>query len=172
MPIISIIAAFDLQWIIGNKGKLPWEKPIPADWDNLYKVTKGKKMIMGRKSFEDENRVWSEAGNFVVSSQSNIKLDPGFELVANLKEALLQIKTYEEVFVIGGQKLFEEVLPYTKNLHITLVKSNFEGDRFFPKFDKKDYNIISERKIEPSLASPYPIEISHLESKNPREYFL
>ncbi len=161
MTTISIIAAMDLKRAIGYNKSLPWQRPIPADWKNLYEVAKGKKMIMGRKSYEDKHRVWSEQGNIVISTNQDLILENGFKRSNSLKEALNIYKTEKEIFVIGGQRLFNEALPLATNLHLTIVHEIFEGDTFFPKFKAEDYEIISKKTIGIGPESPYPIEIIH-----------
>ncbi len=161
MTIISIIAAMDLKRTIGFNKSLPWPKPIPADWENLFKVTKGKKMIMGRKSYEDKHRVWSELGNIVISTNENLMLENGFVHANTLKEALNIYNSEKEVFVLGGQRLFTEALPLATNLYLTIVHDIFEGDTFFPEFKTEDYEILSKKSIGIGPQSPYPIEIIH-----------
>jgi dihydrofolate reductase len=158
---ISIIAAMDLNRGIGFQRHLPWPEPIKPDWENLYKVTKGCKMIMGRKSFDDVHRVWSEAGNFVLSSDKNLEMPEGFIRVNTLAETLEMAKGETEIFAIGGQKVFEEALPMATNLHLTIVKEKFEADRFFPEFNEKLFEIISRKTFEKGSETPYEIDIVH-----------
>jgi hypothetical protein len=84
--IISLIAAMSKNRVIGLNNALPWS-PIPADWDNLKEVTKNKKMIMGRKSYDNPHRIWSEEGNYVITRQTDYIVDEGFEVVGSLEEA-------------------------------------------------------------------------------------
>jgi dihydrofolate reductase len=161
MPIISLIAAMDLNNVIGNNKALPWRVPIPADWKNLFEVTAGKKMIMGRVSFDDENRVWSKEGNVVLSKNKSLALPEGFIRADSFSNALEIFKKEKEIFAIGGQKIFEEALPLATNLYLTIVKESFEGDTFFPKFNSKDFEIVSKKEIKKGPESPFDIEIIH-----------
>ncbi len=158
---ISIVAAMDMNRGIGYQRGLPWDKPIKPDWENLYNVTKGCKMIMGRKSFDDEHRVWSTAGNYVLTSDLSLEMPPGFEQVFSFQEALKYAAGEKEIFAIGGQGVFEEALPLATNLHLTFVKEAFKADRFFPVFDSKGYNIISQKHFQKGNDCPFEIEIVH-----------
>jgi dihydrofolate reductase len=162
---ISIIAAMDLNRGIGYQSHLPWSEPIKPDWENLYKVTAGCKMIMGRKSFDDIHRVWSEAGNYVLSSNVNLEMPDGFMRVRSISVALENAKNEREIFAIGGQKVFEEALPLAQNLHLTIVKERFEADRFFPEFDKSLFEIVSIKNFKKSAETPYEIDIVHYRRK-------
>jgi dihydrofolate reductase len=162
---ISILAAMDLNRGMGNKEALPWPEPIKPDWENLYTVSLGKKMIMGRKSYTDQHRVWSEAGNFVVSSDPKLEMDSGFIKVNSLKKALALCEGEDELFVIGGQMLFEEAIDLADNLHITIVNKTFEADRFFPAFDWNNYITVSQKSFKAGSDSPYDIDIFHLRKK-------
>jgi dihydrofolate reductase len=81
--IISLIAAMSKNRAIGLNNALPWN-PIPADWDNLKEVTKDKRMIMGRKSYDNPHRIWSEVGNYVITRQADYEVDEGFEVASSL----------------------------------------------------------------------------------------
>lgn len=144
---------------IGFKGSLPWPEPIPADWEHLEKVTKGKKMIMGRRSYEDKHRVSSEAGNFVLSNQDDLELEDNFTHVSSLDEALELSKNEDEVFVIGGEGVFETALPKCQTLYLTKVLQDFEGDTFFPEFGHLGFQVKRIQKFEISEKSPYPMKI-------------
>ncbi len=162
---ISIVAAMDLNRGIGFQRGLPWDKPIKPDWENLYRVTKGCKMIMGRKSFDDEHRVWSQAGNYVLTSNLSLKMPIGFEQVNSFQEALTLAKNEKEIFAIGGQGVFEEALPQATNLHLTFVKQAFQADRFFPAFDLNLFEIISQKLFLKGNETPFEIEIVHYRRK-------
>ena len=158
MPIISIIAAMSLNRAIGLNNALPWES-IPADWDNLKKVTQGKKMIMGRKSYDSPHRLWSEAGNYVLSHQKDYKVEKGFEVVGSLEEALERCKDVEEVFILGGQEIFRKSLAIADKLYLTIVHEFFEGDTFFPTFDENDFDIVERKDFKAGENTPYDISI-------------
>lgn len=159
MPKISLIAAMSKNRAIGLNNALPWPAPIPVDWKNLESVTAGKKMIMGRKSYDNPHRVWSKAGNFVITRQENYQTDEGFETVGSLQEALELCQHEEEVFVIGGQAIFEEAIHLADKIELTVVAQDFEGDTFFPVFDESKFKISAERKYEIGEGTAYPLSI-------------
>jgi dihydrofolate reductase len=159
MPKISIIAAMSENRAIGLDNSLPWCDPIPADWENLEKVTQGKKMIMGRKSYDNPHRVWSKAGNFVITRQKDYLVEDNFEVVHSLKEALEKCKQEAEVYIIGGEEIFKQAMSIVDKIVLTIVHQNFHGDTFFPEFVEKDFSITSKIEFKKGENTAYPISI-------------
>ena len=143
--LISLIAAMSLNRAIGLDNKLPWPH-LPADWANLRQVTAGKKMIMGRKSYESPDRIWSEAGNVVVTRQLGYQTDAGFLVADSLEKALQLVGDVDEVFILGGEEIFRASLPVADRIHLTIVKGVFAGDAFFPEFSEKDFAEVSREE--------------------------
>jgi dihydrofolate reductase len=154
---VSIMAAMSLNRTIGFREKLPWGS-LPADWAYLYKITKDKPMIMGRKSYEAEERVSSNAVNIVVSRQPNYYLEKGFQQATSLEQALeiLKKKNFEEIFIIGGEQIFRQAIPnLVDKIYITLVHENFEGDAFFPEIDPSVFSLISQQDFKADAENRY-----------------
>ncbi len=141
---ISLISAMAENRAIGFQGHLPWPS-LPNDWDNFFKVTKGCRMIMGRKSYDTPDRLASEVGNFVITRQKNYPLEPGFTRAGSLEEALNACQNDPEVFVIGGAEIFQQALPLADVIHLTIVHGIFEGDAFFPIFSESDFQLKSQQ---------------------------
>lgn len=141
---ISLIAAMSENRVIGKNGKLPWPH-LPNDWKNLFEVTNGCKMIMGRKSYDTPDRISSPVGNFVITRQQNFSLDPNFQRVGSLEEALNLCQQEKEVFVLGGEQIFRQALPLADCIHLTIVHGIFEGDAYFPEFSAEKFHIVSKK---------------------------
>ncbi|MDJ1500392.1 dihydrofolate reductase [Xanthocytophaga agilis] len=152
--IISLIAAMDLNRAIGYKNQLPW-KHLPADWDNLKKVTAGKKMIMGRRSYESPDRLWSEAGNVVITRQPDYQTDKGFLVADTLEKALQLVGDVDEIFILGGEEIFRISLPLADRIYLTIVKGTFQADAFFPEFIVSDFQIIQHDDHQADSENPY-----------------
>jgi dihydrofolate reductase len=144
---IALIAAMSQNRVIGNKGRLPWSN-LPLDWDNFFAVTRGCRMVMGRKSYDTPDRLGSEVGNFVITRQADFAMDEGFERVSSLDEALERCKNDTEVFVIGGEQIFNQALPLAQTINLTIVHDDFEGDAYFPELPKNEFRLISQKDFE------------------------
>lgn len=132
---MNVIAAVDKNWAIGLKNKLLVR--IPADLRYFQKLTTGKTVIMGRKTLESfpGQRPLKDRRNIVITRKSrNIE---GTEVVHSVEEALEAIKDLatEDIFVIGGQSIYEQMLPYCDTAYITRINFAFEADTYFPNLD-------------------------------------
>lgn len=151
--ILSLISAMSTNRAIGLSGRLPW-KHVPADWENLARVTAGCKMIMGRKSYDTPDRIWSERGNIVITRQAGYGVDTGFEIAHSLEEALARYAQEKEVFVLGGAEVFAQCLPFAHRIHLTIIHGVFEGDAFFPVFDESLFSL-KRQNFKADERNPY-----------------
>ena len=132
---LSIVVAMDDNRLIGSKNQLPWH--LPADLAYFKKLTTGKSILMGRKTYDSIGRPLPNRRNIVITRNANISI-PGCEVVSSIDHALELTKEDTEVMVIGGASLCEQLLPKINRLYITKIDGVFEGDVFFPKYD--DFN--------------------------------
>lgn len=127
---IRIIAACSRNRVIGRSGRLPWD--IPEDRMYLHTQTLGHTVVMGRWSFVG----WPEATrgrDVIVVTQDHTLARRGIGTATSLQEALrLAERGRGDVFVCGGQRLFEEALPLAEMLFLTLIDADVAGDTYFP----------------------------------------
>jgi dihydrofolate reductase len=133
---IHIIAALTKDYVIGKDNKIPWK--IPEDLRLFRETTKGHSVVMGRKTYESIGRPLPNRKNIVVSSTLREVND--VQIVNSLEDALKD-SLHEDLFIIGGQKIYEEALPYAHLLHLSWIEKSYEGDTFFPKFDEDDWMV-------------------------------
>ena len=141
---ISIIVATAKNGIIGKNGEIPWY--LPDDLKHFAKITRGHTVIMGRKTYESIikrlGHPLPDRKNIVITSQADYKA-PDCLVVSSINEVIKTLPTEEEVFIIGGGKIYEEFLPIADKLYITEVAMECEGDTFFPSIEKDSWEIIS-----------------------------
>lgn len=130
---ISIIAAVGKNLEIGKDGNLLWS--IPNDLKYFQKLTTGKTIVMGRKTYESIGKPLPNRKNIVLT-RKNIKIND-VEVVNN-KKKILNIK--EEVFIIGGESIYKKFLPYASNIYLTEIEDEKDADTYFPEFNKDLYN--------------------------------
>lgn len=131
--VISLIAAMSENRVIGIQNRLPWH--LPADLANFKKITAGRKFIMGRKSYEAEDKLCSEAGNVIITRQKKYVVAAGDSTAPGLREAIEKLQGEKEVFILGGAEIFAQSIDIADKLYITLVHGKFIGDTFFPEID-------------------------------------
>lgn len=143
---MKLIAAVDSNWAIGKNGRLL--VTIPEDMKMFREETYGKVVIMGRKTWESlkgrsplDGRV-----NVIVTSNLSYKAD-GAVVCHSIDEALEAVKEYpsDDVYVIGGGQIYEQLLDKCDEAHITKVDYEYDADTFFPDLDDdKDWEITAE----------------------------
>lgn len=128
---ISMIAAMAHNRVIGKDNQMPWH--MPADLAHFKRITTGKPVIMGRKTYDSIGRLLPGRHNIVVSRQPKPE---GFaaDWVNSLEEALVIVDGIAEVMVIGGAELYRQALPLANRLYITEIALDTDGDAFFPDY--------------------------------------
>jgi dihydrofolate reductase len=124
---ISIIVAHNQQGIIGINGQIPWH--IPEDLKRFKQLTMGKPIIMGRKTFESlGSKPLPGRLNVVISSaykEGIYEAELGVLRAESLSTALRWLQlvgSYEEIFIIGGERLYREAIPLADTIYRTVVK--------------------------------------------------
>ena len=134
---MNLIVAADKNWGIGKDNKLLVS--IPSDMKFFRQETMGKVVVMGRKTLESfpnglplKNRT-----NVVLTSDKNYQVKDAV-IVHSIGEVLEELKKYDddEIYVIGGGKVYEELLPYCDVAHVTKIDFAFEADTHFPNLDE------------------------------------
>lgn len=131
---ISMICAIGKNREIGYRNKLLWN--LPDDMRHFVRITSGKTVIMGEKTFQSIGRPLPNRKNIVVSLDTDFQA-PGCEVSNDLFEVLNRYKNAEEeVFVIGGGMIYRLSLPMADKLYLTLVDDAPEADTFFPDYSE------------------------------------
>lgn len=147
---ISLIAAITTNRGLG-KGNALLVK-IPEDLKRFKILTTGHPIIMGRRTFESIGRVLPNRSNIIISSSPDLKVD-GADVVGSLDKALRQAQGKpgsEEVFIIGGGKVFSESISLADRLYLTVIDRELPADVFFPDYSDFKKIISEEKHIDPS----------------------
>ena len=157
--IISLIAAMGKNRVIGRDGKLPWN--MPSDLKFFRDKTKGKPIIMGRKTFESMKNPLPDRKNIVVTHDKSYKVKNAV-VVHSIDEALKAAGNVEDVMVIGGQKIFEQFMQKANRIYLTIIEDNFDGDAFFPKLGN-EWKEVKKEKHKADEKNPYDYSFIVLE---------
>jgi dihydrofolate reductase len=131
---ISMIVAMDNNRGIGIKNGLLWPR-LAADMAQFKEHTHAKTVVMGRKTYDSMGRALPGRRNIVLSRSAKNTL-PDADVLQGIEPVLKRAKT-EDVWVIGGQQIYELFLPFTEELYITQVDAVFpDADTFFPAFEQ------------------------------------
>lgn len=137
-PMISLIAAVARNRVIGRENRLPWH--LPEDLARFKRLTLGKCVIMGRKTYESIGKPLPGRTTIVVTRQEALAFPPGVIVARSPAEALERAHG-EEVMVAGGAEIYAQTLARADRLYLTMVESDLEGDRFFPEIDDAQWTV-------------------------------
>jgi dihydrofolate reductase len=138
-----MVVATDKNLVIGNENKIPWR--LKSDLTRLKDLTKGHTVILGRKTYDSMLWYYDKSGREMPGSTYLVVThNPGYKpartnakAVYSIDGALETAKTIgdDDVYVIGGRILFEELLPFTDRIYWTKVDTEAAGDAYFPGLD-------------------------------------
>jgi len=133
---LCLIAAVARNGAIGKDNQLLWR--LPEDLKFFKRTTMGCPVLMGRKTFESIGRPLPGRRNIVITRNVDWQHE-GVEMAHSLDGALNLVKSEPRVFVIGGGELYAQALPMAEQLVLTEVDADFEGDTFFPEWDRQAF---------------------------------
>ena len=161
--IISIIAGIDKNRLIGQGNRLPWK--LPADMKHFRRHTLGKPVLMGRKTFESIGKPLSKRTNIVLTHDRNYRAE-GCIVTHSVEEALDTARECEEIMIIGGASIYKLFLQRANRLYLTHIHDCFEGDVYFPSFDRADWQEVKRIDCQPDDKNPHPYSFLFLHRRS------
>ncbi len=147
---LVLVAALAENGCIGVGGKLPWH--IPADLKHFQNVTRGRIVLMGRKTWESlpaSARPLPDRRNIVITTQTAYAVPPGVERFESIDAALAaHAGLDEDIMVIGGADIYRQIIDRADRLLLTHVHQRVEGDAFFPVVDAARWRVVSREAHE------------------------
>jgi dihydrofolate reductase len=131
MPRLIAIVAMSANRVIGREGKLPWH--YPEDLKFFKRTTLGHPILMGRATFDSIGRPLPGRQNIVLSRTMAPR--EGVTVIREVSELTQVCGEAETVYVIGGARVFEELLPQCDGLYLTYITKDYEGDVLLPPFE-------------------------------------
>jgi dihydrofolate reductase len=138
-PTIALVVAMGENRAIGRGGDLPWH--LRSDMKFFRKLTMGKPVIMGRRTFKSLPRILDGRLNIVLTRDHGF-VAPSAVMAHSLEEGLEAARAScgrtgaDEIMVIGGEDVFLEVLPQAARIYLTEVHASPDGDTWFPELDE------------------------------------
>lgn len=163
---ISLIAAVAQNGVIGRDNDMPWH--LPDDFAFFKRKTSHHAIIMGRKSLEALGKPLPNRISIVITRNPDFTAG-GVTVVHTLDEAIAEAHNVDqqryqtdEIFVIGGAEIYNMALPIATTLYLTEIYQTYEGDTYFPEFDKSEWKEVSRL--------PHPADDRHAASFDFVEY--
>lgn len=146
---MNLIVAVDKNWAIGYQNKLLVR--IPSDMKNFRKLTTDNVIVMGRKTLESfpQGQPLSNRVNIVLTKNKDFQVK-GAVVVHSLEELMEELKRYEDkqIYVVGGESIYRQLLPYCNKAVITKIDEAYEADTYFPNLDKDEEWQMTEESEE------------------------
>lgn len=136
---MNLIVAVDQNWAIGCKNKLL--ASIPGDQRFFRDVTTGNVVVLGRKTLETfpQGKPLKNRTNIILSSNPDYQVKDAL-VVHSMEELLQELEKYppEQIYVIGGESVYRQLLPYCSIAHVTKINRAYEADSYFPNLDEDE----------------------------------
>lgn len=151
---ITLIVAVADSGVIGRDNGLPWH--LPADLQRFKRLTMGKPILMGRKTFESIGKPLPGRENIVVTRDPNYRRE-GVRVVHHAEGAIRTAGDAAEIMVIGGSELFRAFLPRASRVHLTRVHGNIAGDVTWPALDQREWAMVESEAHPADERHAYPM---------------
>lgn len=163
---LALIWAMSQNRTIGRNNALPWY--LPEDLKYFKRVTMGKPIIMGRKTWDSIGRPLPGRTNIVITRDKNFTLDSvrvvhSLDAAIKIAESVCLIDGAEEVIVIGGAEIYRLALEKADRLYMTQVHADVDGDACFPEFDLAQWQELAREDYSASGSNPYDYSFIVLE---------
>lgn len=146
---MNAVVAVDKNWAIGNRGKLLVS--IPNDMKRFRQITTGKIVVLGRKTLDTfpQKQPLKNRTNIILTRDMDYKVSDAI-IVHSIDELLEELKKYptEDVYIIGGDSVYAQMLPYCDTVYATNIEHSYEADTYFPNLDKLDEWSVAEESEE------------------------
>ncbi|UXR68766.1 MULTISPECIES: dihydrofolate reductase [unclassified Staphylococcus] len=156
---LSILVAHDENRGIGFNNQLPWH--LPNDLKHVKELTTGHTLVMGRETYESIGRPLPNRKNVVLTRNPDFKAE-GVEVIHQLEDIA---KLEGQVFIFGGQTLFESFIDTVDDMYITVIHDTFQADTFFPPYTFKDWEVQSSEEGQVDDKNRYPHTFLYLTRK-------
>lgn len=166
MPVTSIIVAVAENGVIGAGGTLPWR--MPSDLKTFRRLTMGKPIVMGRKTFGSLKKPLDGRTNIVVTRDSLFEAE-GVTVVNSFADAMVVARIVartsgaDEVMVIGGSEIFAHALPLAQRIYLTRIAGNPAGDVYMPALAPADWTEVSTEPLPKGERDEYAAVLHILE---------
>jgi dihydrofolate reductase len=156
--IVAFVVAVADNGVIGRQGQLPWR--MPSDLKRFRRLTLGKPVIMGRKTYQSIGRPLDGRDNIVVTRQKDFR-SPGVHVSGSVAEAvklareLAARRGVDEISVIGGADIFRDALPMAQRVYLTRVHGNPEGDILLAPFDPAEWRETHREPMQRSTGDQF-----------------
>lgn len=157
-PRIAFVVAVAENGVIGRDGQLPWQ--VPSDLKVFRRLTLGKPIVMGRRTFDSIGKPLEGRDNIVVTRDRHFR-HAGVIVSGSLEDALqhavacARARTTDEVLIIGGAEIFRLALPLADRIYLTRIHGTPPGDTYLPPLDPDDWHEVRREPLPVDARDAY-----------------
>lgn len=165
---ISIVVAVAENGVIGKNNQLPWR--LSSDLKHFKKLTTGHAVLMGRKTYESIGKPLPKRTNLIITRNEAYEA-PGCDVFTTIEQALDFAKSAtvndagNEVFVIGGAQIYQQIIPQVDTVYLTKVKAEVEGDAYFDLALLDQFKVINTQNVSADEKNEYDFDIMEMSRK-------
>lgn len=165
-PVVALVVAVAENGVIGRAGTLPWR--IPTDLKTFRRLTLGKPIVMGRKTYVSIGRPLDGRDNIVITrdrafSAAGVQVAPGWAEALALATQSAHRRGAGEIAVIGGAEVFRAALPAAGRIYLTWVHAAPQGDVHFPSLPPGEWQEVSREALPRGASDEYACTLTVLE---------
>lgn len=160
---ISLVVAASINNVIGRDGGLPWH--LPDDLRYFKRLTTGKPIVMGRRTFESIGRSLPDRRNIVMTRDPDYRA-AGCDVATSVSEVLDLVGAANEVMIIGGGQVYHDFLARADRIYLTRVQAQLEGDTYFPQIDEAAWRLVSTERHAADEKHGYAFDLMVFERRS------
>ena len=126
---IVLVVARDIFGTIGKDNKLPWH--CKEDLQRFKRITMGKRIVMGRKTFESLPKMLPGRKHIVLTRNEDFSHED-IEVFHNIDDLLVTYQGKEDLYIIGGAEIYRQFIDRFDVIEMTVINGDYDGDTFFP----------------------------------------
>lgn len=154
MSRIAFVVATDRNNVIGKDGRLPWH--LSDDLKYVRRITTGKPLIMGRRTFDSIGRALPDRTNIVLTRDPTFRAKD-VQVASSPEEALALAGDAPEIIVFGGAQIFDLFRSKADRIYLTKVDAETEGDTYFT-FDPEEWRVVEDRHHDADAKNEYAFD--------------
>ena len=160
LPNLSIIAAMSDNRAIGRDNQLPWR--LPADLAHFKRLTMGKPIVMGRRTWESLPGLLPHRTHIVVTRDRDYPAN-GALVAHSIEQAIELAGDVDEIMVVGGANLYAQTIPLATRMYLTHVHQFIDGDTRFPDYEAGDWREVACERHSADGRNPHDYSFVELQ---------
>lgn len=141
---LKLIVAYDKNMLIGIDNRIPWY--FVDELKHFKKEIKNHILVMGENTFLSLRKIPDEKIILLSNNKNFLNKYENVKIEQNIEKIIIKAKE-KDIMILGGRNVYEQFLPFVDLMIISVIKKEFKGNIYFPKWDKSKFTLIKTKKI-------------------------